>query len=223
MDAEQLRNTYNNYFSRKRNIWSSEDLKKTRKVARRTIQWLRGFGFSKTPFKLLDVGCATGFYTESFRQLGCDIVGLDYSEVALDKATDKFPHCKFVQMNGFDPHFNEKFDIVFCRGFSGANTHDLAFIAQWINRYMEFITTGGFFIFSYSSNFSGKEKEGEMVNLTMQEIEALTKRINGQYRGIRFFHYFGWISRLKKATEKKVLRKETRETFSVFIQKPSPT
>lgn len=218
MDAEQLRAIYNERFSQDRNAWSSVDPKKTLKVARRTMQWLKALGFRKTPVRLLDVGCATGFYTESFRRLGCDVVGLDYSEVALEKARRLFPECAFVQMNGFAPHFNEKFDIIFCMGFSGANTHDLAFMAEWINRYMEFITPGGFFIFSYSSNFSGKEKEGEIVNLSIEEIHALTKHIRGAYRGMRFFHYFGLLSRLKKVIERKVLKKDVRQHYSVFIQ-----
>ena len=219
MDAEQLRSTYNEYFSQSRNLWSSTDLKRTLKIARRTMKWLREFGLNKKALKVLDVGCGTGFYTESFRKLGCDTIGLDYSEIALEKAMNHFPDCRFIQMNGFEPKFSECFDMVFCRGFSGANTHDLVFIAQWINRYMQYINQGGFFIFSYSSNFTGKEKEGETVNLTMEEILSLVRLIDGNYRGIHFFYYFGLLSKIKKALRKKLMKKTEKEYYSLFIQK----
>lgn len=220
MDAEQLRAIYNERFSQQRNIWSSVDERKTMKVARSMVRWLKGFGFNKPAARLLDVGCATGFYTEAFRRLGYDVVGLDYSEVAIEKATRNFPHCQFIQINGFEPTFHQEFDVIFCSGFSGANTHDLPFIAKWINRYMAFISPGGFFIFSYLSNFSGKEQEGEIVNHSMKEINDLVRLIEGEYRGIHLFQYFGLVSRIKKFVQRRVLGKNVREYYSVFIQKP---
>ena len=219
MDAEQLRSTYNDYFSRGRNLWSSTDLRKTRKIARRTLKWLRQMGMEKKALKVLDVGCGTGFYTEAFRQLGCETIGLDYSEVALEKSKNNFPHCKFIQMNGFEPTLSENFDIVYCRGFSGANTHDLAFIARWLNKYMPYINPGGFFILSYLSSFTGKQKAGETVNLTMDEILALGNLVEGDYRGIRFFYYFGFLSKVKKVVQRKLGNSAVKEDYSVFFQK----
>ena len=169
--------------------------------------------------KVLDVGCGTGFYTEAFRQLGCETIGLDYSEVALEKSKNNFPHCKFIQMNGFEPTLSENFDIVYCRGFSGANTHDLAFIARWLNKYMPYINPGGFFILSYLSNFTGKQKAGETVNLTMDEILALGNLVEGDYRGIRFFYYFGFLSKVKKVVQRKLGNSAVKEDYSVFFQK----
>lgn len=218
MDAEKLRSTYNQYFSVDKNIWSSTDQKKTLKVASKTLQWLKKLRNQNTALSLLDVGCATGFYTEAFRLLGANTIGLDYSEVAIDQAKKKFPACRFVQMNGFDPHFNETFDVIFCRGFSGANTHDLEFIALWMNKYMKYLKPDGFFVFAYSSNFSGVETEGEIVNHSEKELKTLVSKINGKYRGTFLFYYFGLISQLKRAIQK-TLDKKVKDYFYIYIQK----
>jgi len=219
MDAEGLRSTYNTYFSSGKNLWTSSDMTKTRKVADRTLQWIRNLGYPKSKPELLDVGCATGYYTESFRLAGCKVTGLDYSEIAVEQAKKNFPECTFIQMNGFEPSFTRKFDVIFCRGFSGANTHDLNFIAGWMNKYMSFLTDGGFFVFAYSSDFSGKEKEGEIVNLSQAELKALIAMVNGKHRTTHFFYYFGFISKLKRWVDRYVLRKTVKDYFYVFIQK----
>ncbi len=219
MDAEGLRSTYNTYFSSEKNIWTSNDLTKTRKVVGRTLYWLRNLGYKKTNFTVLDVGCATGYYTESFRLFGYKSTGLDYSEVAVEQAKKNFPICTFIQMNGFEPAFNQKFDVIFCRGFSGANTHDLNFIATWINKYMALLSDEGFFVFAYSSDFSGKEREGEIVNLSKPELQSLITLIKGKHRATRFFYYFGLISKLKRLADRYVFRKTVKDYFYVFIQK----
>lgn len=218
MDAEQLRSTYNKYFSVDKNKWSSTDKEKTLKVAERTLKWLRKLGFKNQSPCLLDVGCATGFYSEAFRLLGFKVTGLDYSEIAVEKAKGGFPSCTFVQMNGFDPGFNEKFDVIFCRGFSGTNTHDLNFIAGWINKYARLINENGFFILAYSSDFSGKETEGETVNHSREELGNLVNMVNLTYRGMYLFYYFGFLSRLKKRIQK-TMRAGTKDYYYLFFQK----
>jgi SAM-dependent methyltransferase len=219
MDAENLRNIYNQYFSQGSSAWSSTDLKKTRKVVERTLYWLRKSGFSKANASVLDIGCATGYYTESFRLTGCNSLGLDYSEIAVEQAAQRFPSCRFVQMNGFEPSFEEEFDVAFCRGFSGVNTHDLEFIARWVNKYMRYISAGGYFVLAYSSDFSGKEKSGETVNLSRSELSMLVTLINGEYKGTHIFYYFGFVSKVKRAFEKYILRKNVKDYFYILIQK----
>jgi SAM-dependent methyltransferase len=219
MDAEELRSKYNSYFSSGKNAWTSSDLTKTKKVASQTLTWAKDLGFKHKNITLLDVGCATGFYTESFRLLGCTVTGLDYSEIAIEQASDKFPHCNFVQMNGFDPVFAQKFDMIFCRGFSGANTHDLNFLAQWINKYLAILRDNGLFVFAYSSDFSGKEKDGEIVNLSKDELASLAKLLNGRHRATHNFYYFGFISKMKKMVDRYLLKKQVKDYFYMFIQK----
>lgn len=218
MDAENLKSLYNNYFSSDKNKWSSTDLKRTLKIAGKTLTWLRGLGYAKAGGKLLDVGCATGYYTEAFRLLGCKVTGLDYSDVSIEKASKNFPECKFIEMNGFEPVLSEQFDVIFCRGFSGMNTHDLDFIAGWINKYMPYLSDGGFFVLAYSSNFSGSEKNGETANLTKQELNRLIGLLDGKYRGMFFYYYFGILSRVKKRLHK-LYNKNIKDYYYIFIQK----
>jgi len=219
MDAEKLRNTYNQYFSGGKNLWTSNDAEKTIKVAQQTIGWLKKSGFSKLSGKVLDVGCATGYYTEAFRQLGFTATGLDYADVAVKQAGINFPQCRFVQMNGFEPTFNEKFDVIFCRGFSGVNTHDLNFIASWVNKYVDYLSDGGFFVLGYSSDFSGTEKEGETVNLSLVEIDNLAGKIRAEYLSYHIFYYFGLLSRLKRIFEKRVLGKRVKDYYYLVFRK----
>lgn len=219
MDAENLRQTYNRYFSQEKNTWTSSDSKKTKKVARNSVRWLKQVGFAGRPGKFLDVGCATGFYTEAFRTLGFQATGLDYSEEAVRQATQNFPACAFVQMNGFEPTFQEKFDLIFCRGFSGANTHDLDFISSWANKYLETLQPGGFFILAYSSDFSGKEKNGETVNLSREELEALAAKVQAKFCGLFIFYYFGWVSKLKRTIQKIFLKKKVKDYYYMLFRK----
>lgn len=219
MDAEKLRSKYNNYFSQENNIWSSTDKGKTIKVACNTLRWLRKAGYTRGHLKVLDVGCALGYYTESFRLCGCEAIGLDYSDTAVQKAATKFPECKFIQMNGFEPMFEEKFDLIFCRGFSGANTHDLTFMATWINKYIDHLAPEGFFVLGYSSDFSGIEEEGETVNLSYDELNTLIRKIQGKFMGLHIFYYFGWLSRLKRIFEKMIFKKRIKEYYYILFRK----
>jgi SAM-dependent methyltransferase len=219
MDAENLRSIYNQYFSQGSSAWSSTDLNKTQKVVEKTLYWLRKSGFSKTRASVLDIGCATGYYTESFRLAGCSSLGLDYSEVAVQQAAQRFSMCRFIQMNGFEPVFGELFDIAFCRGFSGANTHDLEFIASWVNKYMQYISPGGYFVLAYSSDFSGKEKQGETVNLTHAELTSLVNLIDGEYKGKYIFYYFGFISKAKRLFDKFIVKKQIKDYYYILIKK----
>lgn len=219
MDAEKLRTIYNDRFLGKENKWSSTDLNNTLKIGKRVHKWIKSSGSLKANGSLLDVGCATGYYAEAFRKIGYHVTGIDYSEVAIEQARARFPQCRFIHMNGFEPFFNHKFDVIFCKGFSGANTHDLQFISTWINKYMNYLNEGGCFIFSFSSDFTGKERENETANLTKEEILKLAQLVNGQYKGIHFYYYFGFVSKLKKMAIQKLLKKQAKENYFLVIGK----
>lgn len=218
MDIEKLRDTYNHRFSHDQN-WISGDHKKAIKVAARTIEWIRKGGYTKKSVKLLDVGCGNGIYSEAFRLRGCSVTGLDYSEVAVSHAARLYPSCRFIHMNGFQPVFNESFDVIFCKGFSGSNTHDLAFIADWINKYMLYLDQGGFFVLSYTTDFTGIERESETINLTYDELDQLKDLIHGKFSGLHFFYYFGMLSRLKKYLTGKMFGKKSKAEYYMLFRK----
>lgn len=191
-DSETLRTLYNERFKNSNNKWGSENINYCIKIAKKVAKWIKLDKNKK--YKILDVGCATGYYTKAFSLMGMDAYGLDYSDVAIDKAKQLHPECHFIHMDGFNPNFNEPFDIIFCKGFSGANTHDLEFVAQWVNKYVAVTSTGGYFVLSYQSNFSGYEKDDETVNWSRKEINHFATLVNAEYKGLFVNYSLGIIS-----------------------------
>ena len=220
MDPEKLRNKYNSYYSQIVNKWGSESMLKAERVVKTILKKVQFNSIQKKIGKtLLDVGCGTGYYTEAFRKKGFPATGLDYSEIAIKKAKNNFPQCKFVHMNGFEPKLDTKFDLIFCRGFSGANTHDLNYVSVWANKYIKLLNDNGVFIFSYSTNYSGKEKEGETVNWLNEEIREFFLMINAEKFHYFVFHYYGFISFLKKYIFRILFRSTRKDFFYLFFQK----
>lgn len=65
---------------------------------------------------ILDLGCGYGNYTEQFRKKGANVIGCDGSRKFLNIAQQKYPLCKFEEMNieKLLPYKENQFDIVFC-------------------------------------------------------------------------------------------------------------
>ncbi len=207
-DPEYLREVYNKRFREPVNKWGSEDPDKCLKIARKVVSWTK-IKPENNP-KMLDVGCGTGFYTRAFSKCGFEAYGLDYSDVAVAKSAELHPGCHFIHMDGFNPVFDMKFDLIFCRGFSGCNTHKIEEVTEWSDKYLSFLNAGGKFVLSYSSDFSGKEAEGETVNWSKKEIDEYRKQLKAKFSGIYFFYKNGLISRayflLKKITSRKKIK-----------------
>jgi len=219
MNAEELKIIYNQNFLKKSSNWSTSSSTRSLKIASHIKLYLKNWKRNSERGKLLDVGCATGFYSDAFQKIGFDVTGLDYSDVAVKLAKEKFPNCHFIQMNGFEPQFNSKFDVVFCKGFSGFNTHDLTFISTWANKYITLLNPGGFLVIGYSSSFTGKEKMNETVNHTKEELKSFQLLINAKYCGNSIFHYFGVISRMKKFLSRILLKSNKKIEYYLYFQK----
>lgn len=62
--------------------------------------------------KILDFGCATGWFTEKLSQFG-DVTGIDLSEHAISIAKTRYPHLNFIAGNVFEMSMEkESFDVV---------------------------------------------------------------------------------------------------------------
>lgn len=218
MDAEKLREIYNARFTKQTDAWTTSDRRKTQRTTQKILKWLSKAGLSTTTPRVLDVGCADGNYTEAFRRLGCVSTGLDYSEVIIAQAKEKHPQCTFLHMNGFEPELTSTFDIIFCRGFSGFNTHDLAFIAAWANKYITHLNPDGFLVIGSMSNFSGVETETEIANHTRREIQALSEQLRARYLGIRRYFYFGWLSVMKKKVLEILSGKKNKQEYYIIFK-----
>jgi len=69
-------------------------------------------------YKVLDVGCGAGYITnEIYNKFECDIIGIDASEIAIEKAKSLNRNIAFKVMNANDIHYPQSnFDIVLCIG-----------------------------------------------------------------------------------------------------------
>ena len=71
----------------------------------------------KPNHKLLDVACGLGRLIEASQAYGCKAYGVDLSDVAIEKATQKFPKAQLQVANAENLPFTEsQFDYVTCLG-----------------------------------------------------------------------------------------------------------
>ncbi|MCB8963924.1 MAG: methyltransferase domain-containing protein [Bacteroidales bacterium] len=217
--AELLKQSYNENFSKSEDRWSDTNIYYTRSVACRIVTFIKKNGFNLRPdSRMLDVGCAKGYFTEAFRQQGFDVFGLDISEVAIHIARNNFRRCNFFCADGFNPKLDQTFDLIFMKGFSGTNSHNLDIVAEICNRYVPYLKESGWYVISYTTNFSGEEKEDETVNWTKTEIKQFAKKICGtshistEYLGYSFARKF--FRRMLKFVGVK-----RKHSFYIFLKK----
>lgn len=65
--------------------------------------------------KVLDLGCGYGFYTDYFRSIGANAIGIDGSEKMIEIARDRYPISKFFVMDITTPlaFKSNQFDVIF--------------------------------------------------------------------------------------------------------------
>lgn len=63
--------------------------------------------------KVLDLGCGYGFYTDYFRSIGANAIGIDGSKKMIEIARDRYPISKFFVMDITTPlaFENNEFDM----------------------------------------------------------------------------------------------------------------
>lgn len=87
---------------------SSEYVESNKRVVRKRFSHFNGE-------KILDLGCGYGFYTNYFRSIGADAIGVDGSEKMIEIARERYPLAKFSAMDITMPlaFGNNQFDIIF--------------------------------------------------------------------------------------------------------------
>lgn len=127
---------------------------------------------------ILDVGCATGFYTEQFRSLGHNSVGLDISSVGVMKGRSKYPAVSFTVGDAANlPCKPGSFDAIFMFGCSLTNTRDMRSIRKFLSSLADYIRDDGAVIFVGGSNFSGRQsKRSEWIHHRYEEILEFVDR-----------------------------------------------
>lgn len=82
----------------------------------KTIAHLLASGLLRPDFRVLDLGCGPGLYSERLSGVGMQVVGLDISQSSIDYAVehtkDSGHQIDYICMNFFDMEYTEEFDIV---------------------------------------------------------------------------------------------------------------
>lgn len=211
INTKEIKEQYNNNYKKKDDIWSSTDENYCDLVVNKLVNRRSIIKLLHKDDQILDVGCAKGFFTNSFRKNGFTSIGIDYSEIAIDIAKKNFKNCEFKVMDAFNPKFNnEMFGLVFMRGFSGTNTHNLEFVKNLIDKYYKIIRDGGLLILAYSSDFTGKEAINETANWSMQEINKFISIISFELLEIAYLDY---------EIENKLLMYNSKKYYYLILKK----
>ena len=96
--------------------------------------------------KVLDLGCGYGIFTDYFRSVGADVIGIDGSEKMIEIAKGKYPLAEFSVMDITMPFVFEKnrFDVVFSNQVL-MDIENVDFVFSECNRILK---TGGILYYS---------------------------------------------------------------------------
>lgn len=88
-------------------------------------------------YSFCDIGCAFGAATEYlYRTFGGNVTGIDFSESAIKKAIERYPHLKFIRCDLEE--LPQKYDVIFCSNVLGhlINPYDkLKTICSYAEKY----------------------------------------------------------------------------------------
>lgn len=96
--------------------------------------------------KILDLGCGYGFFTDYFRSIGANAVGIDGSEKMIEIAKERYPMTDFSVMDITKPldFENDSFDMVFSNQVF-MDVENIDFVFSECNRLLK---TGGILYYS---------------------------------------------------------------------------
>ena len=163
--------------------------------------------------KLLDIGCGYGFYTDYFRSIGAEAIGVDGSEKMIAAAKERYPLTDFLVTDITKPlpFENERFDIVFSNQVF-MDIENVDFVFAECRRVLK---TGGLLYYSivHPAFYDGKWVENESGYMYAKQTEKYIE----PYRFINRFwgetqhfhrplsHYLNWAAKygfvLKRAEE----------------------
>jgi len=111
--------------------------------------------------RVLDLGCGYGSYTDYFRSIGADAVGIDGAQAMVDIAKERYPECSFVRADIKErlPFEDGSFDIVFCNQV----LMDIEDIERVFKECARILIPGGIFYYSivHPAFFNGRWKLDE--------------------------------------------------------------
>lgn len=133
--------------------------------------------------RVLDVGSGTGMYVDLWKNLGvAEVVGSDFSEVAVDNLRGRFPADEVVQLDITEQDrstdiYNRQFDVVSAMDMLFHIVDDDAY-ERAIGNLLDLLRPGGLLVFT--ENFlRGATQHGEhQVSRSVDVIESLLRSSN---------------------------------------------
>jgi trans-aconitate methyltransferase len=100
---------WNRHYEKQRIPWSSRGLSAPARTLLTKYTTLSG--------PLLEIGCGTGNDTNALVGLGFKYTGLDFSEAAINEASNRHPRCDFFWSDFFKWKTEKAFDVIYEKGF----------------------------------------------------------------------------------------------------------
>lgn len=116
--------------------------------------------------RILEIGCGEGAQAEAMRLLGYDVTAVDFSDVGIAHAKERYPKVEFIAMDAADMDFPDgSFDMVFIRGMSWYHYELDERCRERTAKFMQFIKPGGYFALLIKTDFSGEwDESGVLLN-----------------------------------------------------------
>jgi 2-polyprenyl-3-methyl-5-hydroxy-6-metoxy-1,4-benzoquinol methylase len=142
------------------------------KARKRLNQVCASFGINFKGTRVLDLGCGLGYIAEAMRLEGANVVAIDASAVAIQRASAKFPRIDFRHVlfpEGLST--TEKFDFVWLLDIWPLNTfHVQEMKRNVLDSAARHLKPNGTLIMGWHSNFSGDDSRN-WSHWTFQTVE----------------------------------------------------
>ena len=157
-------------------------------LADRWLEEIEKYLPEKTPLKILDVGCGTGFFTILLAKQGHEVTGTDLTPDMIANsrilAEEEHVTCDFQVMDAEHLTFpDESFDVVISRNL----TWTLPEAAQAYKEWTRVLKPGGFLLnfdanygatnFAETSDLPEKHAHNQLGNSLMQECEDIKRQL----------------------------------------------
>ncbi len=118
--------------------------------------------FGLQPCRMLEAGCAEGFWADVFASLGFDAHGFDIEEEYIEAGREKYPRVdlRVADAAGDLPYDLESFPLVFVRGMSCFYAYRLTNMRLILINLLRYVAPDGLLLIGAYSDGSGEKKPG---------------------------------------------------------------
>ncbi|MGI4022808.1 MAG: class I SAM-dependent methyltransferase [Janthinobacterium lividum] len=142
---------------------------------------------------ILDLGCGSGYLTDTIRQEGAEVLGVDSSAEMIEKAKNNYPKTEFKIADATDLGYDASFNAV----FSNAVLHWIKAPDQpkMINAVFKALKPGGRFV----AEMGGKGNVGQMISTLRKILDRYGYQQQAEMKYLFFPSVGEYTSVLEKA------------------------